>query len=90
MHRVLGVLVVAAASFAVWLAWVAYQVLCEEGCAGRPWPLVAQLLLASAGLVPAAITAVRIARHGVRRARGALLVTASVYLLWALLLSVAA
>jgi hypothetical protein len=88
--RALGVLVLLAAWFAVWLAVVAYQVLCEEGCAGRPWPLVAQLVLACGGLVPAAVAAVRVARHGVRRARGALLVAASVYLLWALLLSVAA
>jgi hypothetical protein len=88
--RTLGVLVLVAALLAVWLAWVAYQVLCEEGCAERPWALVAQLILACAGLVPAAIAAVRIARHGVRRARGTLLVVATVYLLWALLLSVAA
>jgi hypothetical protein len=79
-----------AALSAVWLAWVAYQVLCEEGCAGRPWPLVAQLLLACAGLVPAATAAVRLARHGVRRARGALLAVGIVYLLWAVLLSISA
>ena len=34
-------LVVAAAGFATWLAWIAFGVLCEEGCTGRPWPLVA-------------------------------------------------
>jgi hypothetical protein len=88
--RALGVLVLTAALFAVWLAWVAYQLLCEEGCAGRPWALVAQLILACVGLVPAVIAAVKLFRHGVQRARGAVLAVAILYLVWALLLSIAA
>ena len=89
MARALAVLVLAAALCAVWLAWIAYEVLCEEGCAGRPWPLVAQLTVALGGLVPAAFAALKIARDGARRARGALFAVATVYLLWALLLFVA-
>ena len=44
---------------------------------------------ALAGLVPAAFAALEIVRDGVRRARGALVAVATVYLLWVLLLLVA-
>ena len=59
--RLLAAALFAAAAFATWLAWIAYEVLCEEGCAGRPWPLVAQLIVACAGL-PLAAVAVAAAR----------------------------
>ncbi len=86
MRRLLGAALFAAAAFATWLAWIAYEVLCEEGCAGRPWPLVAQLIVACAGLPLAAVGALAIARRGVRRARPLLIAAAIVYLAWGMLL----
>jgi hypothetical protein len=86
VRRLLAAALFAAAAFATWLAWIAYEVLCEEGCAGRPWPLVAQLIVAGAGLPFAAMAAVTIARRGVRHARRLLIAAAIVYLAWALLL----
>ncbi len=75
-------LVVAAAGFATWLAWIAFGVLCEEGCTGRPWPLVAQLVAAGAGL-PLAIAA------AITRARALFVATALVYARGASLLAAA-
>jgi hypothetical protein len=82
------VTVLAAAGFATWLAWIAYGVLCEEGCPGRPWPLVAQLVAACAGLPLAFVAAQAIvtgARHRARLATGA---AGLAYLAWALMLLV--
>ena len=76
----------AAAVFATWLAWIAYEVLCEEGCTGRPWPLVAQLIVACGCLPLAALSALTTVRRGVRGARRLLVGTAIGYVLWALLL----
>jgi hypothetical protein len=76
----------AAAAFATWLAWIAYEVLCEEGCAGRPWPLTAQLIVACAGLPLVAVAALAIARRGVREARRLIISAAIVYVVWGLLL----
>jgi hypothetical protein len=76
----------AAAAFAAWLAWVAYEVLCEEGCAGRPWPLVAQLIVACAGLPLAAAAALAIARRGIGHARRLIIAAAIVYVTWGMLL----
>lgn len=68
--RILAALAVfAAAGFATWLAWIAYGVLCEEGCAGRPWPLVAQLVTACAGFLFAAVAAQAITTGADGRAR---------------------
>jgi hypothetical protein len=78
--------VFAAAAFATWLAWIAYGVLCEEGCPGRPWPLVAQLVAACVGLPLAAVTAQAIATGARRRARLTATAAALAYLAWALLL----
>ena len=86
MRRLLAAALFAAAAFATWLAWIAYEVLCEEGCAGRPWPLVAQLIVACGGLPLVAVTALVIARRGVRHARGLILAAAIVYVAWGLLL----
>ena len=69
MARLLAAALLAAAVVAAWLAWIAYEVLCEEGCAGRPWPLVAQLIVACACLPLAALSALTTARRGVRGAR---------------------
>jgi hypothetical protein len=79
--------VLAAAAFATWLAWIAYGVLCEEGCAGRPWPLVAQLVAACVGLVLAATAAQAIVTRAERRARLATGTAALAYLAWAVLLA---
>lgn len=68
----------AAAAFATWLAWIAYGVLCEEGCAGRPWPLTAQLIVACGGLPLVAAVALAIARRGVRHARRLMIAAAIV------------
>ena len=86
MRRLLAAALFAAAAFATWLAWIAYEVLCEEGCAGRPWPLVAQLIVACAGLPLVAVAALVIARRGVRHARGLIIAAAIVYSTWGLLL----
>ena len=82
MRRLLAAVLLAAAAFATWLAWIAYQVLCEEGCAGRPWPLVAQLIVAGCGLVLAAAAVLVGGRHAGRL----MLAAAIVYAVWALLL----
>lgn len=82
MARLLAAVLFAAAVFATWLAWIAYHVLCEEGCPGRPWPLVAQLIAAGCGLVLAAVAVLA----GGRRARRLMLAAAIVYVAWALLL----
>jgi hypothetical protein len=84
--RLLATALLAAAVVAAWLAWIAYEVLCEEGCTGRPWPLVAQLIVACACLPLAALSALTTARRGVRGARRLLVGTAIGYALWALLL----
>ena len=78
--------VVAAAGFATWLAWIAYGVLCEEGCPGRPWPLVAQLVAACAGLPLAIVAAQAIATGARHRARVATGTAGLAYLVWALML----
>jgi len=83
---VAAVAVLAAAGFATWLAWIAYGVLCEEGCPGRSWPLVAQLVAACAGLPLAVLAAQAIAAGARRRARLAILATGLAYLAWALML----
>src|SRR3954447_19983390 len=77
--RLLAAALLAAAAFATWLAWIAYEVLCEEGCAGRPWPLVAQLVAAGCGLVLAAAAVLA----GGRWARRLMLAAAIVYAAWA-------
>jgi hypothetical protein len=84
--RLFSVVLLAAALFATWLAWIAYELLCEEGCAGRPWPLIAQLIVAGGCLPLAAVAALNTARRGVRGARGFLLAAAVGYAAWALLL----
>ena len=80
MARLLAAALLAAAAFATWLAWIAYRLLCEEGCTGRPWPLVAQLIAAGCGLVLAAAAVVA----GGRRACRLMLAAAIVYAAWAL------
>jgi hypothetical protein len=75
-----------AAAFATWLAWIAYEVLCEEGCAGRPWPLVAQLIVACGGLPLVAVAALAIVRRGVRHARRLIIAAVIVYVAWGVLL----
>ena len=86
MRRLLAAVLFVAAVFATWVAWIAYEVLCEEGCAGRPWPLVAQLIVACGGLPLAAVAALAIARRGVRQARRLIIAVAIVYVAWGLLL----
>jgi hypothetical protein len=86
VRRLLAAALFAAAAFATWLAWIAYEVLCEEGCAGRPWPLVAQLIVAGCGLPLVALAALALARGGVRHARRLIVAAAIVDLAWALLL----
>jgi hypothetical protein len=86
VRRLLAAALFAAAAFATWLAWIAYAVLCEEGCAGRPWPLVTQLIVACGGLPLAAVAALAIARRGVLQARRLIIATAIVYAAWGLLL----
>ncbi len=82
-------MVLASALFAVLIAWIAYNVLCEEGCVDRPWTLHAQLVLAVAGLVPAALTATAIARGEGRGAWTTGVPALLVYAAWALLLAAA-
>jgi hypothetical protein len=84
-----AVAVLAAAAFATWLAFIAYGVLCEEGCPGRPWPLVAQLVTACAGFALAAVAAQAIATGAGSRARAAAAAAATAYFVWAVLLLVA-
>jgi len=86
VRHLLAAALFAAAACATWLARIAYEVLCEEGCAGRPWPLVAQLIVACAGLPLAAVAALAIARRGVRHARRLIIAAAIVYVAWGLLL----
>jgi hypothetical protein len=87
--RVLGaVALLAAAGFATWLAWIAYGVLCEEGCPGRPWPLVGQLVAACVGLPLAVVAAQAIATGARRRARVATGAAVFAYAAWALMLLV--
>ena len=89
VRRLVVVLVPAAAVLATWLAWIAHGVLCEEGCAGRPWPLVAQLVAACAGL-PLAIAATHmVVLRADRRARPLLVAVALAYAGWAILLMAA-
>jgi hypothetical protein len=71
----------------VWVALVAFGVLCEEGCPGRSWPLVGQLVVACVGLLPAAVAAHALATG--RRPGVALAVCAVAYAVWALLLAAA-
>jgi hypothetical protein len=80
--RLLAAALLGAAAFATWLAWIAYRLLCEEGCAGRPWPLVAQLIAAVCGLVLATVAVVA----GGGRGRRLMLAAAIAYAAWALLL----
>ena len=82
MARLLAAGLLAAAAFATWLAWIAYRLLCEEGCTGRPWPLVAQLIAAGCGLV---LVAAAVVAGGIW-ARRLVLAAAIVYAAWALLL----
>ena len=86
MARLLAAALLTAAALATWLAWIAYEVLCEEGCAGRPWPLVAQLIVACACLPVIVLAAFTTARRGLRAARGLLTAAAIGYAAWALLL----
>jgi hypothetical protein len=79
----------AAAAFATWLAFIAYGVLCEEGCPGRTWPLVAQLVAACAGFLLAAVAAQAIATGAGSRARVAAAAAVAAYCAWAVLLTVA-
>lgn len=90
MRSLLALAVLGAAGFATWLAWVAYELLCEEGCAGRPWPLVAQLVTACAGFALAAVAAQAVATGARRRARVAATATVVAYIAWAVLLAAAA
>jgi UPF0716 family protein affecting phage T7 exclusion len=87
MRRVAALAVLTAAAFATWLAWIAHGVLCEEGCVGRPWPLVAQLVAACVGLVLAVVAAQGIATRAERRARLATGAAALAYLAWAVFLA---
>jgi hypothetical protein len=90
VRAVLALAVLGAAAFASWVAWLAYELLCEEGCTGRPWPLVAQLVTAGAGFVLAAVAAQAIAAGAHRRARVAAAGAAMAYVVWAALLVAAA
>lgn len=90
MRAVVGLAVLGAAGVLTWVAWIAYELLCEEGCTGRPWPLVAQLVSACAGLVCAAVAAYAIATGARRRAGIAAACTAAAYVVWAVLLVAAA
>ena len=80
----------AAAACATGLAWIAFGVLCEEGCVGRPWPLVAQLVAACAGLGLAAVGSHAIVTRAQRRARLALAGAAVAYVAWAVRLAASA
>ena len=90
MRQLVALAVLGAAAFATWLAWIAYEVLCEEGCAARPWPLVAQLAAACVGFVLAAVAAQATIGGAARRARVAATAAAVAYVAWAALLIVAA
>ena len=89
MRRLLAVALVAAAVCAVGLAWIVHQVLCEEGCAGRPWPLVAQLIVACCGFLLAIAAAAQTGRHGAHAARWLLRAVAATYVAWIVLLVLA-
>ena len=82
MRAVVGLAVLGAAGVLTWVAWIAY----EEGCTGRPWPLVAQLVSACAGLVCAAVAAHAIGTGARRRAGIAAACAAAAYVVWAALL----
>jgi hypothetical protein len=86
VRRLAALAVLAAAGFATWLAWIAYGVLCEEGCAGRPWPLIGQLVTACAGFLLAAAAAQAIATGAHARARVATTAAAAAYVAWVALL----
>jgi hypothetical protein len=86
VRRLAALAVLAAASLATWLAWIAYGVLCEEGCAGRPWPLIAQLVAACTGFLFAAVAAQAIATGADARARVATAATAVAGVAWVALL----
>jgi hypothetical protein len=80
----------AAAACATGLAWIAYGVLCEEGCVERPWPLVAQLVAACLGLGLTTVASHAIATRAQRRARLALAGATLAYVAWAVLLAASA
>jgi hypothetical protein len=90
VRSLVALAVLGAAAFATWLAWVAYELLCEEGCVARPWPLVGQLVAACAGFVSAALAAQAIATGARGRALTAAAVAAAAYVVWAVLLAIAA
>jgi hypothetical protein len=73
-----------AAIFAIWIALIAFGALCEEGCPGRSWQLVAQLVVACVALLPIAIAAHALATDRGRRWRIALAVAAAAYVAWGL------
>jgi hypothetical protein len=83
-----GVLLVAAL-FGAFIAWLSYGLLCDENCSGRSWELVAQLYVALAGLGPAALLAYFAFRERWSAALRSLAVGLAVYAAWALLLSAA-
>jgi hypothetical protein len=89
VRGLLAFVVLSAAAFATWLAWIAYELLCEEGCRGRPWPLVAQLVTACLGFALAAVAAHATATGADRRAHTAATCAAAAYLVWAALLLIA-
>jgi hypothetical protein len=89
VRSLVALAVLGTAAFATWLAWIAYEVLCEEGCPRRPWPLVAQLVAACAGFVLAAVAAQATIGGAARRARVAATAAAVAYVAWAALLIVA-
>jgi hypothetical protein len=83
-----GILLVAAL-FGTFIAWLSYGLLCDENCSGRSWELVAQLYLALAGLAPAGLMAYFAFREHWSAALRSLAVGLAVYAVWAVLLSAA-
>lgn len=78
-----------AAAFGTFVAWLSYELLCDENCVTRPWELDWQLYVACAGLVVAVAMTWSVIT-GRARAAGVCLVAGLVlYAAWAVLLDAA-
>jgi hypothetical protein len=81
-----AVVLLAAACFGTFGAWISYVVLCDPSCVPPPRHLTAQLVIAVLGLVATAAMTVCVTR-GRRRAAGALLLAAmGLYAAWGVVL----
>ena len=84
-----AVLLLLAAAFGTFIAFVSYVLLCDENCTGRSWELTWQLLVACAGLAVVALMTYFAATGQRRAADISLLIALVAYAVWAVLLDAA-